>query len=277
MKISRTAFFAALLIPGVCQGELLEEHWIFSIANESHLSDTGLGSEAMTKQDRQIYKLIRNSKYSWGDYDTAIHFDDPFKMGSSNSFLDQEGVGAYTGVRFFSTLNKNLYNSKLNFWLYNAFISSYYIVENNNYIGFSWDTELFGFKVRPALGYNYTISVKSPINGKDKFGVHVDDGTNGISSGIFMLTASRNIPISQDYQIGVGLLYEAKFARDSMYNAVSNNPNDTGYGHHLRLGFTFPIYDNFSASATYISKYNVTGYGSDGDGNIFEAAISYRF
>lgn len=255
----------------------ITEHWQFSIAHEEHLSDIGANSEAITKQNRQIYKASRNTIYSWGRINTALHFDDPFKSGSSNSFLDAEGIGAYAGVRAFNTLHYDLNFKDLNFWLYNAFISSYFIVENNNYIGISYDFSVGDFKFTPTLGYNYTISVKSPINGSEKFGTYVPEGTNDISSAIMTLSGSGPLNIIPSYPIMLSLQYEAKFGRDAFYNAVSNNPNNKNYGHYLRFCMSFPIYKQWSLSTAYISKYNVTGYGSDGDGNIAEIAINYSW
>ncbi|QQX80877.1 hypothetical protein JK628_03095 [Shewanella sp. KX20019] len=266
-------FIALAMLPTHASAELLTRTSSLSLVQETHISDVG-NSQAPVKYNKAGLNFNQFSKYDWGGWLLGIDAVDPFATGASNDFLDSINAGAYAEYRIRSTIHKDIGDSNFNWWMYNFMVANQFMLENNNYIGFSYDLEFAGFQIKPAIGYNITVNTNNPNSNTQKYGITVNGETEVITS--YVATAIIFRPFSVgDYTFFFKGYYEGQFQRDSEYNAYAGQINDEEYGHQIRLGLQFPISQKLSAGITFVDKLNFGGYGEDGE--VIEFNLEYNF
>ncbi|MGR3972777.1 hypothetical protein [Shewanella sp. 1180_01] len=286
MKEKTISLLALSIISSSVFASSSNEFQALTLRYDKQLTEIGLNSDngftkGLAKYDRIIIDYMHLANYDWGSNSIIIQWDDPFAMGSGNSFLNKKGspskgVGAYASFRAFLDTNINIENSDFSLWSYNYFISNEFMVESNNYFGLSYEININDFIITPKIGYNITINQNNPFQGAINpiTGQYVDYGTKVIRSGAAVITANKNFKF-KNFEFNFNAFYESQFGRSSEYNSYAANLNDSSYGHLLRLGVQIPLSKSFSYGITLQNIHNFGGYGNNANTLELNASCSF--
>ena len=258
MKLPLKAFCGLAIAMGACgvNAEVYVNKSIVSVNYDMNVGKTM--EENAAKYDRFWLGYVNATTASWGEFVAVVELDDYFLSGENDDHA--KGKDSFSTVRTVFDAHLNIGEEKgLNVWLQNFNIAQPTIIENEMFVGVSYDLELGGFTIRPraAVQYYNLIHMK-PYEAVNGDGSSQFSGFNGYIAGVdiskrFEMKLPLSFTFIGDYFGGY----------DNEYLTKSLSMDD--YSYNLNLVVNAHVTKNFTVAIEATKKYNMSGFGENGE------------
>lgn len=269
MKCGLNVVSSLALLLGISasvNAEVYMNKQMFSVNYDMNIEDTM--EENAAKYDRVWFGYVNATAASWGEFVAVLELDDYFLNG--NNDIHANGKDSFSTVRTVFDAHLNIGEEKgLNVWLQNFNIAQPAIIENEMFVGVSYDIELGGFTILPRVAaMYYNLIHMKPYEAVHGDGTSQFSGFNGYIVGIdvskrFDLALPISFKFVADYYNGY----------DDEYLTKSLSMDD--YSYNINLVVNTHVTDDFTVAIEATKKYNMSGFGENGEFMTF--SMRYAF
>lgn len=203
--------------------------------------------------DQPYLVLGHSTSAHWGDITGWVRLENP-----TNSANNQNGVDAGSTTKIWLKIDYNISESPFNIWSQSFTNANKTVVEQDVYLGASYDIKFGKLKGTFGLGMQYAYGSFTPT-GKS---------FNGVSGAATTLVLGY--PITPEWF--TKLYYEAQFNRSAEHKDVLSYDS---YGHQLVLGIDYRFNPQFFVGTSYKHRQSWGGAINDGGEIFFEAGYTF--
>jgi hypothetical protein len=206
--------------------------------------------------DQPFVKLTHFEKADWGTLLAYIKLENPGEIKDAQNDAD----GKLT-VKSLIIVDKQISDSKYNYWMQNFLVSNRTVMEDNLYLGVTTNRKYGGLFINAGVGVNYTAASLAPTGANF-------DGISGYAAVI-----NARYPFStMGLKHSLSVNYEGQFDRDEEHMSTLGYAS---YGHQIITTLKTSITESF------YTKLHMTHFDSWGstpnDGIEYGVAVGFTF
>ncbi|QFU24536.1 outer membrane protein OmpK [Shewanella eurypsychrophilus] len=238
---------------------------IFLVAPAISATSVDVGYKAYTSDtkddnggayDQPFVKLTHFNKADWGTLLAYIKLENPGEINDAQNDKD----GKLT-VKSLIIVDKQISDSKYNYWMQNFLVSNRTVMEDNLYLGVTTNRKYGGLFLNAGVGVNYSAASLAPT------GAHFD----GISG--YAAVINARYPFSaMGLKHSLSVNYEGQFDRDEEHMSTLGYAS---YGHQIITTL------KTSMTESFYTKLHMTHFDSWGatpnDGIEYGVAVGFSF
>lgn len=203
---------------------------------------------------------VHVSLNEWGEFVSVLEYQNGFAQ-SENQFGEKQD----SMTRAVIEVNRNIGDTNFNFFAFNFLAAGNVVVENNTYLGASYDLNISGWNIRPVLAWNHTFG-HSDVGEPNR-----KTSMSGNAGGAALLTIKKPFSVaSQDFVFAAS--YEGQFARTDDYMEVYGKED---YGHVAWVGVDWKVSESVTPWIKYRMWDNWAAYSNDGAA--IQVGVGYSF
>ena len=238
---------------------------IFMVAPAMSATSLDVGYKAYTSDtkddnggayDQPFIKLTHFNKADWGSLLAYIKLENPGEVKDAQNNTD----GKLT-VKSLVIVDKQISDSKFNYWGQNFLSSNRTVMEDNLYLGVTTNRKYGDLFINAGVGFNYSAASLAPTGASF-------DGISGYAAVINARYPFAALGLKHSLSVN----YEGQFNRDEEH---MNTLGYASYGHQIITTLKTSITDSF------YTKLHLTQFDSWGvtpnDGIEYGVAIGYTF